>query len=314
MNQCLRCDRPASPSELHYGQHQECFQEVFRVSGKPEFVSLVPKSSTTDRNQKQPSLSIDRHLTSYFGGNYRKYEGDLGGAKYILKLSKPEYPELAAVEFVSNKIAYRCGLKVPTPFTLIAMGEGELAFVSRNFMDALPGHATLNHIYHYKPLEDPDHYTVEDIVKTIYRETKSALDVRTFLRVLLFDALVGNHDRHGRNLALIVNAQHQRLSPIYDNPSYLGLESGAMLNAAFSPRGKIWTKASQEPQMKEYLDELERLGTLEVARDFCKNLSMPKIVEDIDHSSSLSDPMKKALKRLIVSRHEDLEAYLGSTR
>ncbi|GEM_PF-575269 len=310
---CLRCNKPMmGEKESHYGQHLRCFQMIFRVSGKPEFSSLIQKASTTDKKRGQDQPKTNPHLTSYFGGNYRKYEGTLGNAKYILKLSKPEYPELAPVEYVSNKIAYHCGLVIPTPFTLLDMGDGELAFVSRNFMDDLSSHATLNHIYHYTPLENPLHYTVENMVKTIYRETKSSADTRMFVRALVFDALVGNHDRHGRNLALIVTSQSQRLSPIYDNPSYLGLESGAMLRGAFSPRGKIWTKASQEPEMTEYLEELERLSVLGIAKDLFQKISIVKIEAYINESISLSPEMKQAMKKLILNRYRDLEVYLES--
>ncbi len=305
---CLCCDKPIILEDYHYGQHLSCFQRIFRVSGKPEFSSLIQKVSTSDKKRGQDK--INPHLTSYFGGNYRKYEGILGDAKYILKLSKPDYPELAPVEYVSNKIAYHCGLTIPAPFTLLDMGDGELAFVSRNFMDDRISHATLNHIYHYAPLEDPLHYTVESILKTIYRETKSSTDAKMFIRVLIFDALIGNHDRHGRNLALMVTSQKQRLAPIYDNPSYLGLESGAMLRGNFSPRGKIWTKASQEPEMIEYLAEFERLNILGIAKDFFRKISILKIQTCIDESISLSMGMKQAMRKLILKRYRDLEMYL----
>lgn len=311
MRCCLRCNKPVvKGEESHYGQHLSCFQMVFRVSGKPEFSSLIPKASTTDKERSQGQPKTNPHLTSYFGGNYRKYEGILGGTKYILKLSKPDYPELAPVEYVSNKIAYHCGLAIPTPFTLLDMGDRELTFVSRNFMDGLSAHATLNHIYHYVPLDNSAHYTVENIVKTIYRETKSSVDIGMFIRTLVFDALVGNHDRHGRNLALIVTSKSQRLSPIYDNPSYLGLESGAMLRGAFSPRGKIWTKASQEPEMTEYLEELERVGVLGIAKDLFQKINIVKIETYIDESISLSPEMKQAMKKLIQKRYRDMEVYL----
>ena len=310
MKYCLQCNKPKKEEDLHYGQHLSCFQLVFRVSGKPEFFSLIQKDSTTDKKQDHRKTQSSPHLTTYFGGNYRKYEGSLGDAKYILKLSKPDYPELAPVEYVSNKIAFHCGLIIPTPFTLLDMGDGELAFVSRNFMDSPSTHMTLNHIYHYPPLENAVHYTVEDILKTIYRETKSSVDTKIFLHTLIFDALVGNHDRHGRNLALIVSAKNQKLSPIYDNPSYLGLESGAMLKGSFSPRGKVWTKVSREPEMIEYLEEMKRLGVLAVAKDFFQKISIVAIASYIDESNSLSSAMKLAMKKLILKRYQDLEVYL----
>lgn len=309
MNYCLRCNKPFEQSEPHYGQHLECFETIFHVSGKMDFDSLVRKSSTSDATKEEAAFQSSPHLTSYFGGNYRKYEGTLGDAKYILKLSNAEYPELSPVEFVCNKIAHHCGIIVPTPFTLIDIGKGDLAFVSRNFMDKYRHHATLNHIYHYlKP--GSEHYNVEEISNAIYRETNSAADVDMFFRMLLFDALIGNHDRHGRNLAVIETAGGKRLTPIYDNPSSLGLESGTILKATFAPKGKIWTPDSHEPEMTEYLDELKRLGVIDVAISFYSHLSLDKIQEYIEESQSLSAEMKGALKKLISARFGDLKSYV----
>ena len=309
MGYCLRCNKPLGSSKPHYGQHIECFEAIFHVSGAIEFDSLVRKSSTSDAEKEETAFRSSPHLTSYFGGNYRKYEGTLGDAKYILKLSNEEYPELSPVEFVCNKIAHHCGIVVPTPFTLIDVGEGELAFVSRNFMDKYRHHATLNHIYHYlKP--GPENYSVEEISNAIYRETNSAADVDIFFRLLLFDALIGNHDRHGRNLAFIETSSGRRLTPIYDNPSSLGLESGNILKAAFAPKGKISTRDSREPEMTEYLDELKRLGVIDLARSFYKNLSLEKIREYVNESQSLSKEMRAALLKLISTRFGDLKSYV----
>lgn len=309
MDYCLRCNKPLGNSKPHYGQHIECFETIFHVSGVMEFDSLVRKSSTSDTTREEAAFRSSPHLTSYFGGNYRKYEGTLGEAKYILKLSNVEYPELSPVEFVCNKIAHHCGLVVPTPFTLIDVGKGELAFVSRNFMDKYRHHATLNHIYHYlKP--GSEHYNVEEISNAIYRETNLAADVEMFFRMLLFDALIGNHDRHGRNLAFIETSSGRRLTPIYDNPSSLGLESGNILKATFAPKGKIWTRDSHEPEMTEYLDELKRLDVIEIARSFYKALSLDRIQEYINESRSLSKNMKEALLKLILTRFGDLKSYV----
>ena len=48
MNYCLRCNKELKAGEAHYGQHVTCFQEIFRVTEKTEFSSLIRKSSTSD--------------------------------------------------------------------------------------------------------------------------------------------------------------------------------------------------------------------------------------------------------------------------
>lgn len=306
---CLRCNQPLLSSQVHYGQHIKCFREIFSVAEISEFHSLARKESSGSEEKK----NLLPHLTSYFAGNYKKYEGKLGESSYILKFSKPEYPELAPVEYVCNKLAYYCGIPTPKPFTLIAMADSELAFISRNFMHALKTHSTLVHIYRYLK-EGSENYNVEIISNAIYHETKSSQDVEIFFKLLLFDALIGNHDRHGSNLAIIETAQEKRLAPIYDNPSYLGLESGGMLKAHFSPKGKIWTAGSKEPGMKEYLDELLRLDALEVAMDFFDALPIERLRLTINEAVCLSESMKNALLKLINERYSEFERYVENTR
>lgn len=300
---CLRCNQPVENSQSHYGQHFQCFKEIFSVPEILEFHSLARKESSSNHEQKPP------HLTSYFAGNYKKYEGKLGGSSYILKFSKTEYPELAPVEYVCNKIAYYCGIPVPIPFTLIEMSDSELAFVSKNFMHAMKTHSTLVHIYRYLK-EGTENYNVEQIATVIYQESNSSKDVTNFFKVLLFDALIGNHDRHGSNLAFVETAKGKALAPIYDNPSYLGLESGLMLKAHFSPKGKIWTKNSKEPAMIEYLEEINRLGAFETAKIFYKTLPLGRVEQTINEAVCLSELMKNALLKLINERYTELKKYV----
>ena len=308
-NYCLRCNQAIETSRIHYGQHIKCFKEIFSVSDILEFHSLARKESSSKKEEK----SLLPHLTSYFAGNYKKYEGKLGDLSYILKFSKAEYPELAPVEYICNKIAYYCGIPTPKPFTLIEMMDNELAFVSKNFMHAMKTHSTLVHIYRYLD-GGVENYNVEMISNTIYRETNSPQDVSTFFKTLLFDSLIGNHDRHGSNLALLETAKAKSLAPIYDNPSYLGLESGSMLSAHFSPKGKVWTKDSKEPGMMEYLEEISRLGALEIAEDFFNKLPIARIQSTISEAVCLSDPMKKALLKLIHERYMELKKYVENKR
>jgi hypothetical protein len=305
-NHCLRCNQAISGVK-HYGQHLECFKKIFSVTEALEFHSLARKESSSKKNQEEKSLPP--YLTSYFAGNYKKYEGRLGDSSYILKFSKPEYPELAPVEYLCNKIAYYCKIPVATPFTLIEMEDNETAFVSKNFMHPMKAHASLVHIYRY--LEGgSETFNVEKISEAIFQQTKSIEAVSIFLKTILFDALIANGDRHGSNLAIIETAKGKRLAPIYDNPSHLGLESGNMLKAHFSPKGKIWTKASKEPTMIEYLKEMKRLNVFENAQTFLNELSYEKVMGTISEAICITEAMKTALQKLINERYMELKTYV----
>lgn len=117
--------------------------------------------------------------------------------------------------------------------------------------------------------------------------------------------MIGNHDRHGRNLAFVVKPNAIFLSPIYDNVSYLSLEEGAMLKADFIPTGKICTRETFEPSMKDYVIEFYKLGYKNEIYDFASKINLNKI-ENLVENSFCSDMMKEAIKRLIHKRYQEL--------
>jgi hypothetical protein len=129
------------------------------------------------------------------------------------------------------------------------------------------------------------------------------------VKTILFDSLIGNHDRHGRNLGFLVMSNNISLAPIYDNVSYLSLEAGNMLQADFNPTGKISTEFSQEPSMRDYVIELRKLGfESEVARFFSTlTLHGMKKIDLLIDNSFCSSLMKLALKKLIQKRYMELQ-------
>ena len=149
------------------------------------------------------------------------------------------------------------------------------------------------------------------MIDIIADQTKRPFHVETFIHTVLYDALIGNNDRHGRNLGFIVMPSSIVLSPIYDNVSYLGLESGKMLKADFNPSGKIGTKAvTSNPGMKDYVEEFIRLGHDDIIRAFHSKIKLPKLIEAIE-GSFCSDLMKDALKRMVTKRLKELANALA---
>ena len=156
-----------------------------------------------------------------------------------------------------------------------------------------------------------DKHSCEGIISVITEKTQLPHDVRMFIKTILFDSLIGNHDRHGRNLAFIVTAKNTSLSPIYDNVSYLSLESGNMLKADFNPTGKIRTSITLEPSMRDYVKELKKLGFGDDIQEFYKSIKLPQLYQVIDESFC-STLMKEAIKTLIKKRFEELENELSN--
>lgn len=293
---CYHCKQTLSAGEAcRYGLHENCFRECFGAC--EDFVDLIARSqSAPPRPESQGPKNI-----SFFHGAYRKYSARLGKINYILKVQQTEYPELPATEFLSNQI-FR-SLKIPVPdHYLIKYPEDNLCFVTKNFMSDLIT-STLDHIYHF--VADGKKHDCESLVEIIGEKTQRKREQERFVFLTLADSLIGNHDRHGRNLAFIRSAKGIWLSPFYDNPSALALEDPSILGADLQPRGSIFTKDSDKPTMKDYVLEWNRLGYSHVIQDFKKKLHL-RTIKTLIEESHISEKRKQALLRLILKRNEEL--------
>jgi hypothetical protein len=296
---CLKCRLQISPSNLiHYGLHPDCFTDWFKAPITAEFVSLRRRSSTSDQSTNRTPQN-----SSFFHGKFKKYSADLDGQSYILKMRQDDAPELPEVEYLCNQIGKLLGVSV-AEFYFIDF-NGDRTFVTKNFIK--PGTPTdLQHIYHFRTDEE---HSCEGIINIIAKKTQLPYNVKIFIKTILFDSLIGNHDRHGRNLAFIITAKNTSLSPIYDNVSYLSLESGNMLKADFNPTGRISTSVTFEPNMSDYVKELKKLGFTDDVQEFYKSINLPQLYQVIDESFC-STLMQEAIKALIKKRFAELENEL----
>ncbi len=166
---------------------------------------------------------------------------------------------------------------------------------------------TLDHIYKFLPAGEK-HHNCEEIMNLILTQTSKLTDVVTFIEICLFDALIGNNDRHGRNLGIITTASTKKLAPMYDNPSCIGIEDKFFLVSDIDPSGCIWTKSSNNPKTTDYINEFSRLGHREtVIRFSSKAVSRAPIIFNAIGKAKLSQQRKKALSKLIQKRLGDFE-------
>ena len=281
-----------------YGLHLKCFLEWFNLNEECDFKDLELRSDSDQNNSKKRKQKSWN--SSFFHGNYKKYSASLGGESYILKVKEQKYPELPEVEYTCNQIARY--LKIPVPKFFIISLFNERVFATKNFCRTSTTRMTLDHIYKY--LNENSEFDCETLINIIFKETKRFNDISTFVQTCLFDSLIGNHDRHGRNIGLIVTSKGSKLSPIYDNPSQLGLESGDFLKMHWSPKGKIFTQETKEPTPKDYFKEFLRLEYKDVVAEFVKRLNKTEILKIIDEGFC-TPLMKKALKKLIKERIDE---------
>lgn len=214
-----------------------------------------------------------------------------------------EAPELPEVEYLCNQIGKLIGIPV-AEFYIISFNN-DRTFVTKNFIKT--GTLTdLQHIYHFRA-----QHSCSGILDAIIKETQRPYDVNIFIKTILFDALIGNHDRHGRNLGFIVTPKGKSLSPIYDNVSYLGLESGHMLKADFNPTGKVSTSETFEPSMRHYVKELKQLGYQDIIEDFYQNVKLSQLYHLIDNSFC-TPLMRSAIRKLVNKRFVELQNELSN--
>lgn len=288
MSRCYKC-LVSLNIPTAYGLHPQCFEDWFQCPSNTPFEGLTPHNATTGGDTNIQS--------SFFHGKFKKYTAELNGKKYVLKVTQNDYPHLPQVEYVSNQIAKSLKLRIPE-FYFIQL-EGQDCFISRHFLDGTRWQK-LTHIYHY--LRRGSELDVENLREIIFTTTNKPQDVDLFYQTILFDSLIGNHDRHGRNLGILSKGKVNRLSPIYDNPSYIGIED--MLGTDLNPRGKIFTKSSNKPTMKDYVIELKRLKAEKALKVFHRRCSL-KNIENILMKSVLKEKVREAMMKLIKKRYEE---------
>jgi hypothetical protein len=300
---CYCCGHalPAQAACL-YGLHTNCFLTWFGLKEPSQFISIRQEDTLTAASARPMRQALWN--SSFFHGKFRKYSATLGANHYILKVKQAEAPELPQVEFVCNQIARL--LKLPVPKFFLIDFYNEAAFVSENFVK--PGRAVnLVHIYHY--LKPSGKYDCESLLRVIHDQTHSYHDLDIFVRMCLFDALIGNHDRHGRNIGFLNKAGKVLLAPVYDNPCALGLEHGRILQAQFEPKGKIAAGDNPEPSLKDYSREFKRLGHHDSVAMFVRLLDLKKIRQLIK-AAFCSKLMQRALAALIERRYAKIREDL----
>jgi len=295
---CYYCGKRIEAGEDdHYGLHIHCFMEWFNVGTPLEFQDVIRKASGTSDSENADGEQI---TSSFFQGKFRKYAAKLGKDSYILKVREDDYPELPAVEYLCNQIASDIGVSVPE-YHLISF-HGAVTFAVKNFIRS--GRLeTLHHIYHFL---NGDPFNCRTLLSIIEKKTGRLFEMERFVFLCLYDSLVGNHDRHGRNLAMLEEAGQYRLAPFYDNPSYIGIEESEFLRADHSPRGKIATIETTEPVMTDYLREFRSLGYDNVVENFRSSVKFERIMR-LNGWKYLSKERSRSLQKLIKKRIEQMD-------
>lgn len=299
MINCLKC-KVELEADTIYGLHRQCFAEWFGEINTTEFKDLDPKKTASSKTSYP---EIKKQVNTFYHGIYLKYSARLGQTEYILKVQEPRYPELPLVEYLCNQLGGQLKIDIP-PYYLINF-NGRITFVTRNFMQGFTG--TLHHIYKFLPLGSENH-SCDELVKIILKETSKLADAAKFIEICLFDSLIGNNDRHGRNLGIIETSSGKRLAPMYDNPSCIGIEDEFFLVSDINPSGSIWTQDNRNPKPSDYIKEFQRLGYEDIVKQFSgRVVAQSAQLLSIVNNADLSEMRKNALTKLLRKRIGDFE-------
>lgn len=301
---CIYCNNQDSKPFKH-GYHLECFKLAMNIKDiNSDFEELLLKEG----DGKSGNERLKRITTStFYHGAFKKYSAKIENKKFILKIREKDYPELPQIEYLSNKIAQALGIEV-APYLYIKFNNKIPAFCTQNVLD-YHDKGNLVHIWHYlikkNQQNELEELTLKNIIKIILTETSRPIDIKKFIEISLFDMIIGNGDRHGRNLALIEKQGKKILSPAYDNPSNIGIIEDGMLGVDLRVKGRIYTDNNREPTLKDYIEEFEELGYKKICDDFMKkaiNLNYKEIIED--RNINVSNKRKKAFFKLIQTNLE----------
>lgn len=151
---------------------------------------------------------------------------------FLFKESHRRYDAEFWSEIIANRIAKL--IKIPAPEAFCA-NDGNRYGILQKFFLKLKGKQIIEYLveggdlitaidpsFDRKKGERHNVYLVEKVLKFL----KKDIIFKDFLQLLVFDAIIGNTDRHQENWGLILNVgeKHVRLAPAYDNSDCFGRE------------------------------------------------------------------------------------------
>jgi hypothetical protein len=160
------------------------------------------------------------------------------GKRYLFKRSKRSYPDQFWGEVIAYRIGCFMGLEIPPAFVAINSETGISATLIEWFYTDgrdgfLLGGDLLKNIQPDFDREKGERHNVQDNVRLMELFRMSGVFRQDWQQwwadALLFDALIGNTDRHQDNWGLIFSPsvtgrRETRLSPLFDNGTSLGHE------------------------------------------------------------------------------------------
>lgn len=172
-----------------------------------------------------PDLDSIRN-NKHYNGNTLKFGITYDNADYIVKFPKNTLDSSIFSEYVASHFINNMGYSAHE--TYLKYHHDNTVVILKDFTDS--SHKLRSFMDTEQTSEDTDittkDYTYNDVLYLIEKHTKiNSLDkinvIRDFWTMYVFDAILGNRDRHRGNWGYLTSPTGYRLAPIYDNGASL---------------------------------------------------------------------------------------------
>jgi len=150
------------------------------------------------------------------GSRKKRTIGQLGKGKLSLGFFKYELYEQCS-EACSEKLSYEIAKILKKPCARIEFAKdakGELGIISFLFVDYYQMHVDAKDLFNKPDFDRKDFLTISSIEN--FLKTYGEMEFNKFIGLMVFDALVGETDRHEENWGLLKTGNQYQLSPMYD--------------------------------------------------------------------------------------------------
>ncbi len=260
------------------------------------------------------------------------------GNRGLFKFPKIKSDGNVTGEYCSEKIASELGNLIGMSCAKIDIGtyKGRIGSMSYNFLqeDEFLNEG-VNYIQEKFPNYDRDRFfdTVENLKYNIQMLEQLNIDIVDILKMVIFDALIGNSDRHHSNWGYLItyyskNKANHFFSPLYDNGSSLCsyvndkdikdiLRDKNRYNALLDTKSKSCIGWENDRPIRHFelikkIKENYYTETVKFVRNINEKLTENAVCNLLDNFSDeiISDERKKLLLKFIMDRkNKIIEIY-----